>query len=42
MHRDIIKQLTLTFFYNKVKHGKMLQHKISCKVLKVFALECFY
>ena len=29
--------LTLTFFYGKVKYGKMLIHRISWKVLKILA-----
>ena len=32
--------LTLTFFYGKVKYGKMLEHKISWKFLKFLIYSC--
>ena len=30
----------LDLFYGKIKHGKILEHKISWKVLKLFAQKC--
>ena len=30
----------LDLFYGKIKHGKILEHKISWKVLKLFAQIC--